>query len=889
VFQSANGTKGITLSAGEFHMNRYLNRRGLFALSLALLLVGAQISFGRAIPDLDKTFQTAQQPRPFPPTQYIRDHDFDTRHVALDLRFDWEREQLIGVETMSFKPLIANLKSIELDAADMTITSVKFINGGPLQFEMDAVKQRLRIALDRAYQPADELTIVTEYRTSGPQDRIPGLVGAALRFIKPSPEDPTRPRQIWSQGESEYNHYWFPVYDHPNDFFTSEVTATVEKPLTVVSNGKLVDTKDNNNGTRTFHWKIDQPHASYLTSIIVGEYTPIVGDYEGIPIITNVYPNEVKEGKVTAARLPEMVKFFSEKTGLKYPYAKYAQTTVRDFGGGMENISATTQTDNMIHDARTELDSNTDGLQSHELAHQWFGDYVTCRDWSDIWLNESFATYFQAMWDEHKLGAADFLYSDVKANQDAYFNTWRQGNRHPIVTKNYVSPDSVFDTYAYPRGGAVLHMLRKTLGEDNWWRAINYYLRKYANQPVETEQFRIAIEESTGQAMDWFFDEWLYKMGHPIFRVTQNYEPSTKALKLTVEQLQTLDHTSQFPQVALFQTPVEIEIGTASGTHLEHIQILPKKEQTFSIAVDSKPLLVNFDYRGTLIKEVQFEKTTEELAYQLTRDEDVLGRIWALNQLAERVTTATTAEVEKHRIATELANVVTADKFWGVRLDAATALAKVNDPSVRTALVAATRDSDARVRARAVTSLAVSKDTSLAGLYERLLSNQSYAVIKAAALALGETRSSGAYEPLAKLLDAPSWRDNIRVSALSGLAALQDKRALEIAFRYTEKGNLPQVKASSLRLLGRIGRDDPRSFTLIADAAAKAFTHGDFNLATAAGEALVSLGDPRGLAVLEQIGQDASISTRLKEQLSQYGELLRKVAAGAANPGVRQP
>ena len=644
---------------------------------------------------------------------------------------------------------------------------------------------------------------MTEYHTNGAQEKIPGLVGAALRFIKPSPDDPTRPKQIWSQGESEYNHYWFPVYDHPNDFFTSEITATVEKPLSVVSNGKLLDTKDNKDGTRTFHWKIDQPHASYLTSIIVGEYTPIVSEYQGIPIITNVYPNEVKEGKVTAARLPEMVKFFSEKTGLKYPYAKYAQTTVRDFGGGMENISATTQTDNMIHDARTELDSNTDGLQSHELAHQWFGDYVTCRDWSDIWLNESFATYFQAMWDEHKLGGDDFLYSDVKANQDAYLTAWKQGNRRPIVTKNYANPDAVFDTYAYPRGGAVLHMLRKTLGEDNWWRAINYYLRKYANQPVETEQFRIAIEESTGQAMDWFFDEWLYKMGHPVFRVTQNYDPATKALKLSVEQLQTIDSTSQFPQVALFQTPVDIEIGTASGVRLERVQILPKKEQSFTLTVDSKPLLVNFDYGGTLIKEVQFDKTTEELAYQLTRDEDVLGRVWALSQLADRVTAATTSEIEKQRIAAELANAVTRDKFWGVRLDAATALANVNDPGARTALVAATRDPNARVRARAVTSLAVSKDPSLASLYEKLLSDPSYAVIKAAAAALGETGSPGAYQALVKLLNIPSWRDNIKISALSGLAELQDKRALDVAFRYAGKGNLPAVKAAAIRLLGQ--------------------------------------------------------------------------------------
>jgi aminopeptidase N len=870
-------------------MNTGLFRRELSALSLALLIVLGQTSFGRPAPDFDKQLQTPQQSRPFPPTQYIPDHNFDMRHVALDLRFDWEREQLIGIETMVFRPLLVNVKSIELDAADMTITSVKLVNGGPLQFEVDGMNQKLRIALGRAYQPSDELTIVTEYHTNGPQNKLPGLVGAALRFIKPSPEDPTRPKQIWSQGESEYNHYWFPVYDHPNDFFTSEITATVEKPLTVVSNGKLLDTKDNSDGTRTFHWKIDQAHASYLTSIIVGEYTPIVSEYQGIPIITNVYPNEVKEGKVTAARLPEMVKFFSEKTGLKYPYAKYAQTTVRDFGGGMENISATTQTDNMIHDARTELDSNTDGLQSHELAHQWFGDYVTCRDWSDIWLNESFATYFQAMWDEHKLGGDDFLYSDVKANQDAYFLAWKQGNRRPIVTKNYANPDAVFDTYAYPRGGAVLHMLRKTLGEDNWWRAINYYLRKYANQPVETEQFRIAIEESSGQAMDWFFDEWLYRMGHPIFRVTQNYDPATKALKLSVEQLQTIDNSSQFPQVALFQTPVEIEIGTASGTRLERVQILPKKEQSFTLAVDSKPLLVNFDYRGTLIKEVLFDKTTADLAYQLTRDEDVLGRVWALGQLAGRVTAPTTSEIEKQLIAGELANAVTRDKFWGVRVDAATALANVKDPRARAALVAATRDPNARVRARAVTSLARSKDPSLASLYEKLLSDASYAVIKAAALALGETQTPGAYEALTRLLNIPSWRDNIKISALSGLAALRDKRALDVAFLYAEKGNQAQVRAAALRLLGRLGGDDPRAFTLISDMATKAFANGDYSLATAAGEALVSLGDPRGLAVLEQISHDASVTPRLKEQVTQYQEQLRKLVAGAGSPESSHP
>ncbi|MDQ6653365.1 MAG: hypothetical protein M3Y84_11540, partial [Acidobacteriota bacterium] len=316
-------------------MNCNFLGKNISTLSLVLLILFAQSTFGRAS-GFDETPQKPASKRPFPPTQYIPNHDFDTRHVALDLRFDWVREQVIGIETMVFRPLLEDLQSIELDAANITVTSVKLAGAGTLKYDIDRQKDKLRIALGRGYQPSDELTVVIEYHTDGPQSRLRGF-GGGIRFIKPTPEDPKRPKQIWSQGESEYNHYWFPVYDHPNDFFTSELTATVEEPLSVISNGKLLNTRENNDGTRTFHWSIEQPHASYLTSIIVGEYTPIISEYAGIPIITNVYPSEVKEGKITTARLTEMVRFFSEKTGLKYPYAKYAQTTVRDFGGGMEN------------------------------------------------------------------------------------------------------------------------------------------------------------------------------------------------------------------------------------------------------------------------------------------------------------------------------------------------------------------------------------------------------------------------------------------------------------------------------------------------------------------------------------------------------------------------
>jgi aminopeptidase N len=521
----------------------------------------------------------------------------------------------------------------------------------------------------------------------------------------------------------------------------------------------------------------------------------------------------------------------------------------------MENISATTQTDNMIHDARTELDQNSDGLQSHELAHQWFGDYVTCRSWSDIWLNESFATYFQAMWDEYKLGHDEFLYLDVKSNQEQYYGAWARGQRRPIVTRNYANPDAVFDTYAYPRGGAVLHMLRTFLGEDNWWRSINHYLTKYANQPVETAQFRIAIEETTGQPMDWFFDEWLYKMGHPVFRVTQDYDAVNKVLTLKVRQEQRPDPESQYPQVGLFQTPVDIEIMTANTRRVDRVQIEPKEEQTFKFTVDSEPLLVNFDNEGTLIKELLFVKTTGQLLYQLQNDRDVLGRIWAASQLSGRIRDDKTSPADRSAIVKALSQAATADKFWGARVEALVALNGVKE--AKDGMLAATKDADARVRARAVASLAATKDPSLADSYLPLLADQSYAVVRASASALGQTKSATGYDPLAKLLDTPSWRDTIRASGLTGLAALGDKRALEAGLKYAVAGNRSGVRSAALGVLGATGKGDPRVLPILSAALNEGFERRSFQLMNAAGEALIALGDERAVAMLDELAKRA--------------------------------
>jgi aminopeptidase N len=479
------------------------------------------------------------------------------------------------------------------------------------------------------------------------------------------------------------------------------------------------------------------------------------------------------------------------------------------------------------------------------------------------------------MWDEKSLGYDDFLYSDVKNNQDTYFRQWNRGNRRPVVTANYEDKDALFDPYFYERGGAVLHMLRKTLGEENWWRAINHYLTKNAHQPVETEQLRIAIEEATGQSMDWFFDEWLYRMGHPVFRVTKNYDPTAKSLTLTVKQEQKPDATSAYPQTSLFQMPVEIEIGTANNTRIEKVRIEPKEEQTFTFRVDAEPLLVNFDYQDTLIKELKFEKPTNELYYQLSKDQDVLGRIWALDQLSSRIKDKATADADRQPMASALATALTSDKFWAVRLESASALNGVDTKEARTALIAAAKDSNARVRARALTSLGAFKDPSLATVFQEHLNDPSYATIRAASAGLGAGKSPGAYDALAKLLDTTSWHDVIRAAGLNGLAALGDKRALDVGLKYAAKENRANVRGAALTLVGTLGKDDPRSFQLLSDAFTKAVESGNFQLALPTATALVMLGDPRGAQLMEDAAGKTEIP-QLKRVLVQLADRLKK-------------
>jgi aminopeptidase N len=868
-----------------------MNKKSTFAFLMLFTLLFSQLVFaGNPRNEEARKFflqQEKQEKRKLPPVNYIRSRAIDVKHIAIDLKFDWDKEQAFGTSTITVTTF-KNTAKINLDAAYMTINSVKLSNGTVLKYTYAGKDSdnNLEIMLDREYKRGEDLTVKVDYKTNyvntADAETSIGGFGRGLRFIKPNADQPNKPYQIWSQGQTEFNRYWFPSYDNPNDFRTTELKATVEKKYSVISNGKQTADTPNSDGTHTVSWKMDQPYSNYLTSIVVGEYTNVEQVADGIPVYNFGYKNKTKEVAETVKRLPDMINFFSKMTGVKYMYPKYSQTFVEDFGGGMENISATTQIAELIKDSREILDEDGDSLQAHELAHQWFGDYVTCRDWGQIWLNESFATYFDDLYQEHSKGHNEFLYNNLRSNQNVYYQDWKQGNRRPIITKYYANKDAMFDNYAYPRGAAVLHMLRKHLGDENWWKAINHYLVSNAHQPVSTEDLRIAIEESTGESMDWFFDQWLYKMGHPVFVVTQSYENGK--LTLNVKQTQKIDENNEFPQTEMFQMFVDVAIDNK----VQRVFIKPQAENVFTFDAATKPKLVNFDYEGTIIKELTFEKSTDDLIYQLANDKDILGRRRALEELSVK---PADNKYDPKSVAAVL-NTIEKDANWRMRRAAISILTKIktsksanpddessivlDDVTVQVLLKAA-KDEKSLVRTDAVELLGKTKDAKFESLFNTALNDQSYSVIEAAAIGLANAKSAKAYDVLIKLTQTDSWRSRYRIAGLRALAELGDKRAFETAYKYaTDKMQHKNVRSTALIVVAETGKGDARAYPLIKQGFDTAFKNQDFQGMFEGITAIIKLADPRGQEVFDAMKAKFKDNRQFMEYINELEEQFKE-------------
>jgi aminopeptidase N len=717
-----------------------------------------------------------------------RDRDMDVERMVLNLTFDPERKWVGGEVAFTVSPIAEPLETAVLDAAELQIKKVTL---GTAALAFRTAGEKLLVDLGRKVPPGEKITFVVAYEARPRR---------GLFFVGPDKSYPAKPPMIYNQGEGEQNHWWFPCYDYPNDRSTFEEYYTVPAPMTALGNGRQVDVKIAPGGARrTFHYLQEVPAPSYLVSVAAAEFDIVKQDYDGIPAEYYV-PRGTPAADVLRSfgRTPDMMKFFSEKIGVRYPYAKYAQSAMVDFiYGGMENISATTQTFETIHPAEVDKEASSIGLVAHELAHQWWGDLLSFRDWSHAWLSEGFATYFENLYKEQAFGEEEFQYEML---QDArrYLQEDREDYRRSIVEARYADPMDLFDSHLYPKGGWTLHMLRGIVGDDLFWKSIRRYAADHKAGTVVTEDLRRAFEAETGRSLVGFFDQWYQHGGHPEFRVTQSWDEKEHRVRLKVEQKQIVDDLTP-----VFTLPVRIEFAGESATW-EFTVTVARPLEEFSFPLPEPPRMTRFDAGYHLLKTLEFDRSLEELSTQLSRDPDVPGRVWAAEQLGARPVDAAAAGV--------LAGALAKEPFWGVRADIAKSLGKIRVAAARDALLSALKDPDTRVRAEAVESLGRFRDDPKAAdaIRTAFRREQNPYVRAAAAKAFAASRAPGAFDLLKEAASLPSYRDVIAAGAYAGMEDLGDPRAIPLLKEGTKYGRPRHQREAAIQALGKMARGDAR-------------------------------------------------------------------------------
>ena len=519
----------------------------------------------------------AQTPRP----NFNRPQTFDAQHYVIRASFDRTNKKVFGDTTVLLKPLAADFRYFELDAAALTFASVKLEPTGR-ELPYSVFGQKIKVILDRAYGPEETISIRFRY-TATPKKGVYFVAGQ-----NDSRGSEIRSSQIWTQGEPDEARHWFPSFDFPSDKATSEQYITAEKGETVVGNGELVEKIQNSDGSETWHYRMPVPLPVYLVSFVVGKYVRLEDKYKNIPLGYYIYPGREQTARNAYADTAAMIKYFEEQTGVDFPYNKYDQTVVAGFEfGGMENITATTMADTFIFLADTEFGrGEVLDLVSHELAHSWFGNLVTCRNWAELWLNEGFATYLEAVFREHKYGREDYLRKVRLDAGEFIIDDSINRKRHPLYNLRADRVSELFDNASttYHKGGAVLHTLREQTGTQAFWRGVNIYLNRHKFGSVESADLRKAMEEASGQNLGWFFDQWVYSGGLPKLSIRQIYNAKAKTLTLVTMQTQKPDVITP----AVFRVPLEIVIENSGAGRAAELEIT-KRRQIFTFKVTAKP------------------------------------------------------------------------------------------------------------------------------------------------------------------------------------------------------------------------------------------------------------------------------------------------------------
>ena len=708
---------------------------------------------------------------PFPDYRpvYPRDPRFRISHYRLKLVFDLEARAVEGLADITVR---ADDGLVELDGYDLEIKNVQ---GPSPTYSYDGRRLLIRTLAGQEHE------ISVSYRAR-PR--------AGLYFILPDEKYPNRPSVIYSQGEPEYHRHWMPIYDYPNMKFTTELIVRVPGEFTVISNGDLVGKRDVGDAVE-WHYRMDKPHSPYLISLVAGLLEGVEETAGDVKLLYYV-PKGMKDlVRNSFSKTADMMKFFTVLTGVRYPFKTYIQVCVPEFiVGGMENTTAATLTDLTLHDDHAHLDFSSDPLIAHELAHQWFGDMVTCRDWSHIWLNESFATYLENLYLQKDKGDDEFFY-ELLNDLQSYLDEYHKRYSRPIVMRVYKYPEELFDRHAYPKGGLVLHSLKLMLGEEIFWRGIRQFLEKHAFNTADTEDLRKTLEAVSGRHLEWFFDQFIYSAGHPQLKLSYRWDERERLFKITVRQEQGEDSPETYDM------PLEIIVNNDSETIPASIP-LDRRETTVYLSLKAQPWHICVDPGLKLLREVKAEIPLEELINALQRCRYVVCRVEAARALGR---------MGGFRAVQALENAVLTDTFWGVSSAAAQALGEAGGSEARDALLRCLEKvRHPKVRRSIVDALrSFREDEKVGSSLSRVLSDpsESYYVRAAAASSLGSIRVTDYMRSLVENLKTPSHADVITIGCLQGLAELGTEEALKTIIDHTRLGNPNTVRIGATVALAK--------------------------------------------------------------------------------------
>jgi aminopeptidase N len=789
---------------------------------------------------------------------YERARPFAIHHIALAFALDVEHKALRGVATL-------DIARVDPDATEIALDAVGF--------ELSAVDAR--IGAHGVFAPAAHVYDGETLRVkvpAGDVDPIPGpaqirvtyraVPRRGLYFLAPDEHVPERPRQVWTQCQDEDARHIFPCHDKPHIKQTIELEVKVPAGWYALSNGELVSEQGG-----AFHWTMKEPHPSYLFTLVAGEFSRLEDSVDGVPLSYLVPRGREADGKRTFARTPAMIRRFGELLGVPYPWNKYAQVVVSDFiFGGMENTTATTMYEHILLDERAALDISSDDLIAHELAHQWFGDLVTCRDWSQAWLNEGFATFMEHVDRESHLGRDEYDFS-VKGDSEAYFGEARGRYKRSIVCQDYEAPIDIFDRHLYEKGACVLHMLRRELGDALFFGGVRLYLTRHQKGVVETRDLMRALEEVSGRGLERFFEQWVYRPGHPELEVKVEHDGDVVTVNVKQTQVAGAPHAGAPDTTPIFAFDLTIDLvfagrGGAVGETRRAVRHVDQPSQSFAFHVPSRPRFVVLDPELAVLAEVKVEAPGDMLRAQLAGAATARGRMLAAPALGR---------LDDPPSTTALAKALGDEKeFWGVRAEVAAALSSLRSEEAFKALEAHTGAAHPKVRRAVAHALGSFRTAKAAELLSKLaLKDASYLVEAEAARALGATRQPSGFDTLVDILDRPAWADVIRAGAIDGLANLRDERALPHVIARTRYGVSTRGRRAAILALPKLAGDRKARETL-----EDLLESADPYLRVDVVRALAELGDTKARGALHrQLDRDLDgrVRRRIREVLRDLG------------------